>query len=121
MNKGSQYDPFEGIIRVVNTIHMMGMGRKSIAGKFYEETSDEKDECNATWLVLYDFKGVKPNPRFWGNLKRLIGLVGEGGLIQYSVFMTKSGRGALTAMKIARHYGAQVMLFKGEAVPFYGN
>jgi len=97
---------------------MVGMGRKSLARKFYEETSNDKDEDEATWLVLYDFKGVKPNPRFWGNLKRLIGLGVEGSLIQYSVFMTKSRRGAVTAMKIARHYGAQVMLFRGEEIPY---
>ena len=69
---------------------MVGMGRKSLAEKFYEETSDETD---ARALVLYDFKGVKPNPRFWGKLNRLVGLVGEGDLIQYSAFMTKSRRG----------------------------
>ena len=96
---------------------MVGVGRKSVAGKFYEEAPDEKDE-GETMLVLYDFKGVKPNPRFWGNLKRLIGLVGEGSLIQYSVFMTKSRRGAVTAVKIARHYGANAMLFRGEEIPY---
>ena len=94
------------------------MGRKSLAAKYFDETADEKDEGEATWLVLYDFRGVKPNPRFWGSLKRLIGLVGEGSLIQYSVFMTKSRRGAVTAVKIARHYGAHVMLFRGEEISY---
>jgi len=91
------------------------MGRKSLAEKFYEETSEEEDGEEGTWLVLYDF-GSKPNPRFWGNIKRLIGLVGEGSLVQYSVFMTRSRRGAMAAMKLARHYGAEVMVFKGEQI-----
>ena len=34
---------------------------------------DEADIGEGVWLMLNDFKGVKPNPRFWGNMKRLIG------------------------------------------------
>ena len=52
-------------------------GRKSLAEEYYEETSEEEDGEEGGWLVLYDF-GSKPNPRFWGNLKRL---VGEGSLV----------------------------------------
>jgi len=92
------------------------MGRKSLAEEYYEETS-KKDEEEGTWLVMYDFKS-KPNPRFWGNVRRLIGLVGEGSLVQYSVFMTRSRRGAMAAERLARHYGASVMVFKGEEVEF---
>ena len=68
-------------------------------------------------LVLYDFKS-EPNPRFWANIKRLIGLVGEGSLVQYSVFMTKSRRGAMACEKIERHYGARFMVFNGEGIKF---
>ena len=93
------------------------MGRKSIAEEYYSEIPEEEDEEEGTWLVMYDFKS-KPNPRFWGNVKRLIGLVGEGSLVQYSVFMTRSKRGAMAAERIARHYGASVMVFKGECVEF---
>ena len=93
------------------------MGRKSIAEGYYEEISEEEDEEEGTWLVIYDFRS-KPNPRFWGNLKRLVGLVGEGSLVQYSVFMTRSRRGAMAGVKIARHYGAEVMVFKGEEIKF---
>jgi hypothetical protein len=67
------------------------------------------------WLV----RGLWwPNPRFWGNIKRLIGLVGEGSLVQYSVFMTRSRRGAMVSEMIAKHYGAQIMVFKGEKIEF---
>ena len=93
------------------------MGRKSLAEKYYEETSEEEDGKEGTWLVLYDFRS-KPNPRFWGNVRRLNGLVGEGSLVQYSVFMTRSRRGAMAAERIARHYGASVMVFKGEEIEF---
>ena len=91
------------------------MGRKSIAEKYYSEIPDDEEE--GTWLVLYDFKS-KPNPRFWANIKRLIGLVGEGSLVQYSVFMTRSRRCAMAGEKIARHYGAKVLVFKGEEIEF---
>ena len=91
------------------------MGRKSLAEIIYEEIPEDEEGEEETWLVLYDF-GSKPNPRFWGNIKRLIGLVGEGSLVQYSVFMTRSRRGAMAAMKLARHYGAEVMVFKGEQI-----
>ena len=93
------------------------MGRKSLAEQYYGEIPAKEDEEEGTWLVLYDFKS-KPNPRFWANIKRLIGLVGEGSLVQYSVFMTKSRRGAMACEKIARHYGATLMVFKGEEITF---
>lgn len=38
--------------------------------------------------------------------------------MQYSVFMTGSRRGALAAGRIARHYGASGMVFKGEEIEF---
>ena len=47
---------------------------------------------------------------------RLIGLVGSGTLAQYSVFMTRSKCGAIAAVKLVRHYGCEVMVFKGEEV-----
>lgn len=97
---------------------MIGLGRKSIAQEYYEKYSEDEDGEEGTWLVLYDFKRGKPNPRFWGNLKRLIGFAGGGGLVQYSVFRVGSRRSAVTAARIAVHYGAEVVLFKGEFVDF---
>jgi len=93
------------------------MDGKSLAEKYYEETSEQEDGGEGTWLVLYDF-GSKPNSQFWGNVRRLIGLVGEESLVKYSVFMTGSRRGALSAERIARHYGASVMVFKGDEIEF---
>ncbi len=90
------------------------MGRISLAKKYYEET--ETDDEKGPWLVLYDFKGIKPNSKFWTNLKRAQAIVGEGALIQYSVLTTDSKRSAITAVKLAKHYGAQVKLFKATEV-----
>ena len=95
----------------------MGLGRKSLAEEYLNEVPEEENRSDATWLVLYDFD-VKPNPRFWLNLRRLVRLVGEGSLVQYSVFMTRSRRGAIVAERLARHYGARVDVFKGEMVDF---
>ncbi len=88
------------------------MGRKSLASTFYEETDDEK----GSWLILYDFIGIKPSSKFWINLKRIQALAGKGSLIQYSVFTTDSKKGAITAVKLANHYGAKVKLFKAEEI-----
>ena len=90
------------------------MGRKSLAQKIFEET--EPDNEKGTWLILYDFKGIKPNSKFWTNLKRIQKLVGEGTLIQYSVFKTSTKQGAITAHKLAKHYGATTEIYKAEHV-----
>ncbi len=90
------------------------MGRKSLAQKIFEET--EPDNEKGTWLVLYDFKAIKPSSKFWTNQKRIQTIVGEGALIQYSVFKTQSKRGALTAVKLAQHYGANTEIYKAEKI-----
>ena len=89
------------------------LGRKSIAERYFEDTPEE-DEVGS-WLVLYTFRR-KPNPRFWSNMRRLIGLVGGGSFVQYSVVKMTSKRGVVVAVKIARHYGADVLVFKGDEV-----
>ena len=94
------------------------MGRRSVAEEIWEsyEGEEEAQDERGVWLVLYDFKGMKPNPRFWGNVKRLIGLAGDGVMLQYSVLSTRKRRSALTAAGIAQHYGAEVILFKGRLI-----
>ena len=92
------------------------MGRKSLAESFYNSVTVKEPQEPLTWIMLYDFHGIKPNSRFWYNLKRLAKLAGDGSLVQYSVFMTRSKRGALTAVKLAEHYGGKVLLIKGEIV-----
>ena len=87
------------------------MGRKSLAKKFYEETENIPEE-DGTWLVLYDFKGIKPSTKYWTNLNRLIKITGGGSLIQYSVFTTTDKRAAAVAKRLAEHYGAETIVYK---------
>jgi hypothetical protein len=89
------------------------MGRKSLAMKFYEQTENIPEE-EGTWLVLYDFKGIKPSSKYWTNLNRLINFTGGGSLVQYSVFTTKDKRAAAVAKRLAEHYGAETILYKVE-------
>jgi hypothetical protein len=94
---------------------MLKMGRKSLALKIYEDCEDIEEEPG-TWLVLYDFKGIKPNSKFWDNLGRIKSLAGSGSLIQYSAFQSNSKRGAVMALKIAQHYKAESIMYKVEKV-----
>ena len=89
------------------------MGRKSLAEKYFEETEKIPEE-DGIWLVLYDFKGIKPSVKYWTNLNRLIKMTGGGSLIQYSVFTTKEKRAAFAARKLAKHYGAETIVYKVE-------
>ena len=43
-------------------------------------------------------------------------LLGEGSMVQYSVFKTGSRKGAAATVMLAEHYGAQVLTFKGKEV-----
>ncbi len=90
------------------------MGRKSLAEKYYEQVEKDYEEERGTWLVLYDFKGVKANSKFWSNMKRVEDLVDGGSLIQYSVFTTASKRGAITVSRLAEHYGGETILYRAE-------
>jgi len=90
------------------------VGRKSLAEKYYGQVKEDYEEENGTWLVLYDFKGVKANSKFWINMKRVEDLVGGGSLIQYSVFTTASKRGAITVLRLAEHYGGETILYRAE-------
>ena len=92
------------------------MGRRSIAEKLFER-HEKKEKGGSTWLVVYDFTRSRPPTRFWDNLKRLQEMIGEGSLVQYSVFMTRDMRGALAAVDLVKHYKGDVMLFKGELFP----
>ena len=91
------------------------MGRISLAVKFYEETKNIPEE-EGTWLVLYDFKGIKPSTKYWTNLKRLIKITGGGSLVQYSVFTSKDKRAAAVAKRLAEHYGAETIVYRVERV-----
>ena len=86
------------------------MGRKSMAEKIFEQVKEDHDEELGTCLVLYDFKGTKGTTKFWTNMQRAIKLFG-GSLVQYSVFKTNSKRSAITVLRLAKHYGAETILY----------
>lgn len=87
--------------------------RKSLAVKFYEETAIDQEV--GSWLVLYKFKSIKAGTKFWKNMARVIDLSGGDSDLR-GVFRTNSKRGALTAIKIVKHYGGEASLFKVEEV-----
>ena len=91
------------------------MGRKSLAKKFYEETENIPKE-EGTWVVLYDFKGIKPSTKYWTNLRRLIKIAGGGSLLQYRVFTTKEKRAGVVAKRLAEHYGGETIVYRVEKV-----
>ena len=90
------------------------MGRKSVAEKIYEQVKEGYEEERGTWLVLYDFKGVKANSKFWTNMKRVENLVDGGSLIRYIAFTTDSKRGAIAVSRLAEDYGGETLLYKVE-------
>jgi len=91
------------------------MGRKSLAHQIFEEYKKEKPGED-TWLIIYDFPGIKPTGKFYDNLKRIKSLANDGQLVQYSVYMTRDQRAAKATRDLVKHYDGQVMMFKGELV-----
>jgi hypothetical protein len=88
------------------------MTRRSLAEILYEEAEDAPEVEGQEWLLLYDFKGIKPGTKFYTNLARLSALKGKTTLIQYSALLTSSRRVALAARNLAAHYGAKTTVFK---------
>ncbi len=89
------------------------MGRKSLTETIFEEYI-KQEPGNDTWLIIYDFPGIKPTDKFCDNLNRLKTLVKDGQLIQHSVYMARDQRAAKATRDLVKHYDGQVMLFKGE-------
>jgi hypothetical protein len=73
------------------------------------------DELGIEWLLLYDFREVKPSTRFWTNLKRLGGLGGRSSLIQYSVFLTDRKSVAAVA-ELTEHYRTDTTCLQARVV-----
>ncbi len=89
------------------------MGRRSLAHKIFEEYREEPPGRD-TWLIIYDFPGIKPTGKFYDNLKRIKTMATDGQLVQYSVYMTRDQRAAKATRDLVKHYEGQVMMFKGE-------
>ena len=91
------------------------MGRRSLAEQIFNKY--EKEEPGEdTWLIIYDFPGMKPTGKFYDNLNRIKSMAEDGQLVQYSVFMTRDQRAAKAMRDLVKHYDGMVMIFKGELV-----
>jgi hypothetical protein len=91
------------------------MGRRSLADKLYEPYREE-EPGEDTWLVIYDFQGMKPSTKFYDNLHRIQAQTREGKLIQYSVYMTRDQRAAKAIRDLVQHYQGEATLFKGHLI-----
>jgi hypothetical protein len=89
------------------------MGRRSLAQQLFEEYKKEPPGED-TWLIIYDFPGIKPTGKFYDNLNRIKTMATDGQLVQYSVYMTRDQRAAKAIRDLVKHYDGQVMMFKGE-------
>jgi len=89
------------------------LSQTSLAQQILDEDASAEEE--GTWIVVYDFRDFKPCPRFWVNLRRLKELA-DCRSIQYSVVVAGNRRTAFAVAKLASHYGADVVVFRGEAV-----
>ncbi len=91
------------------------MGRRSLAQQIFEEYKNQ-EPGHDTWLIIYDFPGIKPTGKFYDNLNRIKTMATDGQLVQYSVYMTRDQRAAKATRDLVKHYDGQVMMFKGELV-----
>jgi hypothetical protein len=92
------------------------MPRRSLAEQIYQETENITEEPETSWLILYDFHEVKPNTRFWINIKRLTTHDPCSTLIQYSALKTGSKRVASATRRLVEHYGGAARVFRVENV-----
>ena len=81
----------------------LNMGRKSLAQQIFEEYKDE-ETGEDTWLIIYDFPGIKPTGKFYDNLNRIKSYAKDGQLVQYSVYMTRDQRAAKAMRDLVKHY-----------------
>jgi len=89
------------------------VGRRSLAEQIWRHYSEE-ETGNETWLVIYDFKNIKPPTKLYNNIHRIKALAMDGDLIQFSVFKTRDRRAAKAVRDLIRHYDGQVTVFRGE-------
>lgn len=61
-------------------------------------------------MVIYDFIKKKPNPKFWKNLNKMKERSSVRS-IQYSVLHVQTQGDAIAASKLARHYGAESLVY----------
>lgn len=94
------------------------MGRKELLTKLGDEIEIENSHQDH-WLINYAFTSFKPNPSFFVKITELSDKINQTGSYaekSRSIFLTKDLHGAILATKLAKHYGADVSLYKVEEI-----
>ena len=58
------------------------MGRRNLAQQIFEEYEKE-DPGEDTWLIIYDFPGIKPTGKFYDNLHRIKTMATDGQVMMF--------------------------------------
>ena len=58
------------------------MGRRNLAQQIFEEYEKE-DPGEDTWLIIYDFPGIKPTGKFYDNLNRIKTMATDGQVMMF--------------------------------------
>lgn len=89
-------------------------GKKTIASRILTSLEDELDEIG-NFLVFYDFPG-KASFYFYKNLALIHEELQDGKRIQKSVIECKKLRTVRAIEQLAKHYKADVLLYRAEAL-----
>jgi len=89
-------------------------GKKTIASRILTSLEGEPDE-RGNFLVFYDFTG-KASLYFYKNLQIIQAELKDGKRIQKSVIECKRLRTVRAIAQLAKHYKAQVLLYRAEAL-----
>ena len=87
-------------------------GRPSTADKILDDLDDTEED---NFLVLYDFSS-KPSLYFYKNVKIIQEKLEDGVRIQASVYQCRLLKTARAIDKLARHYGANCLVFRVESI-----
>jgi len=93
---------------------MGSMPRKSLAEIVLSEYRRIEEEAGEKYLVVYDFKLTLRRSipeKFYRNLSRIMKW-GRCEFVQKSVLLCEGLSTALAVAKLARHYGAEVKVFR---------
>jgi hypothetical protein len=85
------------------------MSRISLSEEFLDQYQTKEDPFD--WIVVYDFIGLKPNPRFWKNLEKMM-MLSTVKRLQYSVLIASKEGDARAAARLADYYGADTVVFR---------
>ncbi|RLF82394.1 hypothetical protein DRN38_00040 [Thermococci archaeon] len=92
------------------------MPRKRLTDKILEKIDKEiESDEKGSYIIVYDFGNRRYNPKeFYYAIMDLINNGHKIVRIQKSVYLTDSLRTALAIKELAKHYGAEVRVFKVE-------